>query len=126
MRGLVGSASTFCRNRRMYTSTVRSVIARSCPPHRVQKLLPAEDHSRAAHQKFQQPELGGRQRKQIPVQTRLATGAVQFQAARFQHARGRVLGAKLQLDPGNQFPDEKRLHDVVVGAQFQANNAIGF
>ena len=31
-------------------------------------------------------------------------------------ARGRRLGAKLILYASDQFPDEKRLHDVVVGA----------
>ena len=96
------------------------------PPNGVQQLFAAEDHARPAHQKFQQPELGGGQGEVLAVELHLAAAAVEFDAAGFEQPRGRGLRAELELDARDQFADEERLDDVVVRAQLKADDAVGF
>ena len=48
-------------------------------PNRVQKLLAAVNHTGAAHQKFEQPELGRGQRHFGPAQRHAAAGPIQLQ-----------------------------------------------
>ena len=95
-------------------------------PDSIEQLLAAENHARPGHQELQQPEFGGSQREALAAQFHLAAAAIQFEAAGFQQAGGRGLGAELQLDARDQFADEKRLDDVIVGAQFQTDDAVGF
>ena len=58
------------------------------------------------------------------VQPHLATGAVEFHAAGLQNARRGGLIAELQLDAGDQFAHEERLHHIIVGAEFQPHDAV--
>ena len=46
--------------------------------------------------------------------------------AGFEDAGGRGLRAELQADAGNEFADKERFDDVVVGTQFEADDAVGF
>src|SRR5207244_743613 len=64
-------------------------------------------------------------RERPAAQPNVATGAVQFDAAGFENQRGHGLVTELELDAGDQFAHEERLHHVIVGAQFQADNAVG-
>ncbi|SPE31588.1 hypothetical protein SBA6_160018 [Candidatus Sulfopaludibacter sp. SbA6] len=98
-----------------------AVLAPDC----VEQLLAAEDHSGAAHQKLQQPELRGGELQRRALQANLAAAGVQFQAAGLQHARGRCLVAKLELDARHQLAHEERLHYVIVGADLEAHDAVG-
>ena len=95
-------------------------------PHCIQQLLPAEDYARPRHQVFQQAVFGGRQRQFLAAQTHAAAVAIQFQAARFQDADGRRLRAELQPDARDQFAHEERLHHVIVRADLQTDDAVGF
>ena len=62
------------------------------------------------------------------MQANLAARSIQFHAAGFQHTGGRGLrrgcAPELQLDARDQLTHEEGLHHVVVGAQFQAHNAV--
>src|SRR4051812_40489025 len=95
-------------------------------PDSVQQLLPAEDDAGAAHQEFKQPELGGGERKGLAGESHFAAAAIEFDAAGLQGPGWRVGAAELKLDARNDFADKERLHNVVVSAKFQADNAVGF
>src|SRR5690242_5017221 len=95
-------------------------------PNSVQKLFAAVDHARTGHQEFEQAKFGCGQRQLAAVQNHPATGAVQLQPGGADGARRRSLRAELILDARHQLAYEERLHDVVVRAEFQADNAIGF
>src|SRR5208282_3720614 len=95
-------------------------------PYGVEQLFTAEYDARAAHQEFQEAKLRGRERNFLARETDVAAGAVQFQVPGAQDFRGRRGAAKMDLDAGDQLADKERLHDVVVRAQLQTDNAIGF
>ncbi len=52
--------------------------------------------------------------------------AVELESTGLERTHLRCLAAKLNLNPGNQLADEERLYNVVVSAEFQADNAVGF
>ncbi len=96
------------------------------PPDRIQKLLATVNYARAAHKKLKQPELGGGERDFSPSQRNAATCPIQLQFPRPHRAGRRRLRTELVLHPRDQLANEERLHHVVVGAEFQAQDAVGF
>ena len=95
-------------------------------PDRVQQLFAAENDRRAAHEEFEESELRGRQRERLAVEFDLAAAAVQFDIRGLEDTRRRGLSTELQFNAGNHFANKERLDDVIVGAEFEAYDAIGF
>src|SRR5262249_51010458 len=93
-------------------------------PHRIEQLLAAEDDARTAHQEFQKTKFGSGERKLLARKVHSAAGAIEFELAALQEFRNRLLAAEMNLDSRDQFAHEERLDDVIVCAQFQADNAI--
>src|ERR1017187_5882864 len=95
-------------------------------PDGIQELLAAVYDAWAAHQKIQQAEFGGCQGNFAAMPQNAATGAVQLQGPRSNSSNGHGLATELVLDAGDQLADKKGLHDIVVGAELQAQYPVGF
>src|SRR5262249_28494984 len=93
-------------------------------PDRIQKLLPAEDRSRVAHQKLQQAELCSSERYRPAVRGDPAGAAVELERSGPQQSPVRTLRTELDPDSGDQFPEREWLHHIIVGAQLQAENPV--
>src|SRR5579863_8556787 len=100
----------------------RAVVAPDC----VQKLLAAIHHARAAHQKIQQAEFRGGQGNFGAMPQYAATGAIQLQGSRANGADRHGLATELVLDASDQLADEEWFDDIVVGAEFEAENPVSF
>ena len=105
---------------------MRSVTARSWPHTASSSCSRLKTTPGPAHEEFEQPEFGGGERDFIAAETHLAAGAVELQIADFQKLGGGRLPAEMNLDARDQFADEEGLDDVVIGAQLQTHDAIGF
>src|SRR5215471_17697745 len=95
-------------------------------PYRVEELLATEHYAGPAHQEFQQAELRRRQREELSIEAHLTAGAVELHAAGLQYADRRRLIAELQFDARDQLAHEERLDHVIVGAELQTDDAVGF
>ena len=102
-------------------------------PHLFQELLPPERPPGMLHEVGQQVELLGRQRHQLPAEPGLVGGDVDLQLTGPEHRRpspGRrrqraARPAQHRLHPGGELPGRERLGHVVVGAELEADDAVG-
>ena len=94
------------------------------------EFVAADQFAARAQQHFQHAELGVGQRKRRAARMRAAFFHIQFQTAagqlRLVAARfvARFGAAQHRLDPRQQFARVKRFRQVVVGAHFQADDAV--
>ena len=100
----------------------------SIAPDRVEKMVTAEDASLVAREIVEQAELGGSGRNQVSAHGEGHRRGIDFDVADF-HGTGRqgtLEAAQHGLHARNEFAGAKRLSDVVVRAEFEAEDAIGF
>ncbi len=95
-------------------------------PDRVEQLFPAENYTGARHQKFKETEFGGGELKVGIVELDAAGSAIQFEVASLEDLGGRLVCAEVNLYAGDEFADKERLNDVVVCAEFEAEDSICF
>ncbi|MCY1440033.1 hypothetical protein D9M71_562900 [compost metagenome] len=102
-------------------------------PHGIEQVQARKHLARLAGEEVQQVELTWGEVQALAVQRRLACQRVDEQTAGTQAARihfqvtsHRLDPAQQRLDPGHQFKHRERLGQVVVGAQFQAEDAVHF
>src|SRR5262245_10624827 len=95
------------------------------PPYGVEQLVPAEDHTLAAHHEFQEPKLGGGEPKQVAIQLGAATAPVELDRPYLYHARWFGGRSELQLDADDQLPHEERLDHIIARSQLEADDTVG-
>src|SRR6266851_355266 len=88
-------------------------------------LLLGDDAPLAAHQEFEHRDLAGRKQLGLIVDRGLPVSRVEFEIGDAKVAIEQVARpAQLRFQPGDQFLQRERLHQVVVGAAAQAMNAV--
>jgi hypothetical protein len=97
-------------------------------PDGVEQVVAAEDASLVAREVIEQAKFGGRGRDQAAAHHERHGRGIDFNVADFHGTRRQrpLEAAQHGLDAGNQFARAERLGDVVVGAEFEAEDAVGF
>jgi hypothetical protein len=101
-------------------------------PDLVDEPLPRHDAARLAQEQLEELELLAGQIQILPIHARCATRRVQRNCPDLQRARSLDLCHRPLADPPQDSADARgdltgaeRLHDVVVGAELEADDAIG-
>src|SRR5688572_5580705 len=97
-------------------------------PHAIEQVIPGENHSRMRGKIVQQPKL---ERAEFDVLSRHTDGMrrrINMDVAVEQGVslRYRILASKQRADTGDQLAHAKRLRDIVIRAELQANHTVGF
>ena len=125
---LRGSASpSFLRSWRTWASTVRSSPYQPAPHTPSRSCWRDSARPGPFGQELQELELLGGQGDRFAVDPGLASDDVDFDPAGHEHLvglGGAVRAAQYGLDPGHQLAGRERLGHVVVGAQFEPQDAV--
>src|SRR6266851_1268880 len=100
-------------------------------PDGIQQIVAAKDFTRVGDQIVQQVELFGRELDLLAADPEAAVGGIELDFAAAQASVSGRLGveshaAQLGRDAGNELPWAEGFHHVVVGADAQSADAIGF
>lgn len=85
-------------------------------PNGIEQLLTTEDYTGAAHQEFEQPELGRGQGEKRAIEAGFAAAAIELKRGGLQDTRGAGLAAELNFDAGDELTHKERFDDIVISA----------
>ncbi len=95
-------------------------------PDAVEQLFAAKDDAGSAHEELQEAKLSGSESQILIIERHPAAGAVEFNTGGFERTRRRRGSAKLELDTRDDFTHEEGFDNVIVGAEFEADNPVCF
>ena len=98
------------------------------PPDQIEKLRAAQDPPGTFHQSGQQPSFLGSDRYGVTTACDFHGRPVEFQIVKFQHlvGRGRMRSPEKRANAADQLAWGKRLRDIVVGPDVEAERAVSF
>ena len=98
------------------------------PPDQIEKLRATQDPSGTFHQSGQQPTFLGSDRYGVTTAGDFHGRLVEFQIVKFQHlvGKGRMRSPEKRANAADQLAWGKRLRDIVVGPDVEAERAVSF